>query len=597
MATSNLAIVEFDAIKKMNNKSENLICQNCKSKFIIEPEDFNFYEKIKVPPPTFCPECRMIRRMSWRNEMSLYRRPCSASGHNETMISAFHPDEKIVIYDLRTWWSDEWDPLDFGRDYDFSRPFFEQWKEFRDSFPFQTVSNFNAANSEYCNVADDSKNCYLISGSSYCEDTMYSNRVSKTKDCSDLYVVHRSELCYDDVICNDCYHTLYSLSCKNCVDSYFLYDCVGCVNCFGCTNLRSKSYCMWNEQLSPPEYRRRLAEIDLVDYETIQEYKNKFHLLYLKSIHRYANQIKCINSTGDNVEGLKNSKECFDIVDNTEDSKWVHWGAYDIKDAYDTGPGCGKVELIYEAFDTGLGNYRNLFTSVVYYSNDIEYSFNCYSSSNLFACIGLRSKKYCVFNKQYSKEEYERLIPKIIEHMNTMPYVDKMGRIYKYGEFFPVEFSPFTYNETVAQDYFPVTKKEALKKGYRWRDRNLTDYKISILAKDLPSKVDDSIIKEIIECMHQGKCEDRCTGAFKIIQDELNLYKRLKVPLPRLCFGCRHDERLRKRNPLKLWHRQCMCDKSNHNHEGNCKVEFETSYAPERPEIVYCEKCYQQEVY
>ncbi len=35
----------------MESQTKN--CQNCKKDFIIEPEDFNFYEKIKVPAPTF----------------------------------------------------------------------------------------------------------------------------------------------------------------------------------------------------------------------------------------------------------------------------------------------------------------------------------------------------------------------------------------------------------------------------------------------------------------------------------------------------------------------------------------------------------------
>jgi hypothetical protein len=47
--------------------------------------------------------------------------------------------------------------------------------------------------------------------------------------------------------------------------------------------------------------------------------------------------------------------------------------------------------------------------------------------------------------------------------------------------------------------------------------------------------------------------------------------------------------RIKRVNPPKLWHRKCMKE--------GCQNEFETSYAPERPEIVYCEKCYQQEVY
>ncbi len=585
----------------MSKESENRICQNCKKEFTIESEDFNFYEKIKVPAPTFCPECRTVRRLCWRNEISLFRRPCSFLGHNESMISAFHPDEKMVIYDSKAWWGDGWDSMSYARDYDFSKPFFEQWKEFRNNFPFQSLSNSNAVNSEYCNVADDSKNCYMISGSESCENIIYSNRAWYSKDSSDLYVANRLELCYDSVICSDCYRTFYSLNCKNCVDSYFLYDCVGCVNCFGCSNLRSKSYCMWNKQLSKQEYDKRISEFDLTKYETIQNFKKDFRKLYLKSLHRFANQIKVVNSTGDNIEGVKNSKICFDITDNAEDSKYIHWGVLNIKDTYDSGPGIGDMELIYEVFDTGLGNFRNLFTSVVYHSNNIEYCFNCYSSSDLFACIGLKSKKYCIFNKQYTKEKYEEIVKKIIEHMKTMPYIDKKGRVYKYGEFFPSELSPFAYNETVAQDYFPITKKEAETMGYKWREKAKVEYKISIDAKDLPdslNNIDDFITKEVIRCLHDGKCNDRCTGAYKILEDELNLYRRLGVPLPRLCFGCRHDSRLKMRNPMKLWHRSCMCDKTNHFHGGaKCEVEFETSYAPNRPEIVYCEKCYQQEVY
>ncbi len=76
------------------------------------------------------------------------------------------------------------------------------------------------------------------------------------------------------------------------------------------------------------------------------------------------------------------------------------------------------------------------------------------------------------------------------------------------------------------------------------------------------------------------------------------LYRKMGIPIPKKCFACRRNDRLALRNPRKLWHRTCMCDKENHFHSTDkCEVEFETSYAPNRPEIVYCEKCYQQEVY
>ena len=575
----------------MENYSETKKCQNCMIDFTIEPEDFSFFNKIKVPPPTFCPECRTVRRLCWRNEMTLSKRKCDVPGHEETLISFYPKDEKLIIYDSKFWWGDGWDALSYGLDYNFSKSFFQQWKELRDIFPMQSLSNSNATNSDYCNVAEDSKNSYMSSGSWKIEQTLYSNRIFFIKDSSDLYVVQNSELCYDDVMCSDCYHVMYSLNCKNCVDSYFLYDCIGCTDCFGCSNLRNKSHCMWNKQLSKEEYKSNLEQINLKSHTTIEQLKENFKKIYLESIHRFATQIKTINSTGENLNGVKNCKMCFDTSGQVEDSKYIHWVKMNIKDTYDSGPGVGMGELMYEVFDTGIGNYRNLFTSVVYSSSNIEYCFNCHGSSDLFGCIGLRSKKYCILNKQYTKEEYEILIPKIKVQMNEVPYIDKRGLIYKYGEFFPSELSPFCYNETQAQDYFPKTKDEALKFGYRWRESEANDYKITIQAKDLPDNLDDikdDITKEVIGCLHEENCKDRCRGAYRITVEELNLYKRLGVPLPRLCFFCRHEARLRMRTPMKLWHRACM-------NEG-CTNEFETSYSPDRPEIIYCEKCYQQEV-
>jgi hypothetical protein len=582
-------------------KSEGKICQNCKNNFVIEPEDFNFYEKIKVPPPTFCPECRNIRRLCWRNEMSLYKRKCDAPGHNEIMISFYPPDEKLTVYDSKFWWGDDWDALSYGKEYDFSKSFFKQWRELYNHIPLQCLSNTNATNSDYCNVAEDSKNSYMSSGSWKIEQTFYSNRIFFIKDSSDLYIVQNSELCYDDVICSDCYRVSYSFNCRSCVDSYFLYDCTGCTDCFGCSNLRNQSYCIWNKKLSKEEYFNRLKEYNLKDYEVIQKLKEEFKQLCLKSIHRFSTQVKTVNSTGENIVGAKNCKVCFDASGQLEDCKYIHWTKMNLKDTYDSGPGIGMGELMYEVFDTGIGNFRNLFTSVVYSSNDIEYCFFCHGCSDLFGCIGLRNKKYCILNKQCTKEEYEILVPKIKEQMSKVPYVDKKGNIYKYGEFFPSELSPFCYNETQAQDYYPKTKEKAIEMGYRWRDRKANEYETTIKAKNLPENLDDvgdNITNEVIGCPNEENHRGYCRGAYKITEDELNLYRHLGVPLPRLCFFCRHENRLKMRNPMKLWHRTCMCKNETHSHTGggDCMNEFETSYAPERPEIIYCERCYQQEV-
>jgi hypothetical protein len=190
--------------------------------------------------------------------------------------------------------------------------------------------------------------------------------------------------------------------------------------------------------------------------------------------------------------------------------------------------------------------------------------------------------------------------------------VDKEGRVYKYGEYFPIELSPFAYNATMAQEYFPISKKEAEKKGYTWENTANRDYKVDFQPKELLdsiSEVKDDIVGKVIACEHGGKCNQLCTTAFKIVKDELNFYRKMNLPLPRLCPNCRTFERLNQRTGIELHKRKCNCAGNNslngdykntvvHTHgDAPCENEFETTYSPDRQEIIYCEKCYQQEVY
>ncbi|KKW17065.1 MAG: hypothetical protein UY56_C0004G0001 [Parcubacteria group bacterium GW2011_GWA1_50_14] len=609
--------------------SEEKICQNCKSSFVIDAEDFDFYKRINMPPPTFCPECRMIRRLMFRNEHALYKRKCNAPNHSEDVISIYSQDKPFTVYDQKFWWSDNWDPMQYGRTYDFSAPFFKQFQQLWREVPLLNLSNSNAVNSDFCNVADQSKNSYMTSGSYKIENVLYSNRVYTVKDSMDLYVGFRDELCYENVNSSDCYRVLFSARSFNCMDSSFLYDCKNCSHCFGCANLRNKQYCIFNKQYSREAYSEKMKEFDLGSAKQIETLKKQFHDIYLKSIHKYATITKSVNVIGDNVDNAKNCTVCFDITEGAEDCKYIHWGGLQTKDAYDAGPGIGDVaELVYEAVDTGLQGFNVAFTNVVYGSRNMRYALFCHNCSDIFGCIGLRNKKYCILNKQYSKEEYDALVPKIIQHMNKTPYVGENNRKYGYGEFFPAELAPFAYNESIAQDYFPLTKEEAIRKEYQWKEQEERRYVITKKSSDLPDnikEVEDSILDDVIGCMHEGKCACPCTIASKFVPQELQFYRKIGLPLPRLCPNCRHYQRLKQRNPLKLWHRHCQCagktsDKrldrpepltvegqqatgykyentAEHSHkEEHCRNEFETTFAPERHEIVYCEPCYQSEV-
>ncbi len=570
---------------------QNKTCQNCKCDFIIESEDFNFYEKIKVPPPTWCPECRMIRRMSFRDYRVLYKRKSDKTG--KIIFSIFPQESPFKVWERDIWWSDELNALDYGKNVDFNKNFFIQLKELFFDVPSSGQTCWNMVNSEYCTGANSLKNCYLVFVSTFSEDSMYCAEINRTKNSIDVTRIESSELCYQSFALIKCYQAFFSSHCENCMDIWFSRNLVGCNYCFGCTNLRNKQYCVFNKQYTKENYIKYVDDLDLSSYKSMKAVKEKAEKVVEKSIRKFMEGRYNSNVSGEYINNSKNTFNSYYVIQG-EDSKYVQsFFTPGFKDCYDCTMWGQNSELCYECSSVGENCYNNKFNyRCSRGSHDCEYSYSCYGSSNIFGCSGLINKQYCILNKQYTKEEYSRLREKVIKHMNDVPYLDKKGTMYTYGEFFPLELSPFSYNESMAQDYFPLEKKQAVNLGFRWKDKEERNYKIDIKNENIPDSnkdITEDILNKAIECENKNKNVEYCTEAFKIIKSELQFYKKFNLPLPRLCPNCRHFDRLKMRNSLKLWNRKCMKE--------GCQNEFETSYAPECPEIVYCERCYQQEVY
>ncbi len=562
-------------------RPETKKCQNCQKDFIIEPDDFNFYEKIKVPPPTFCPECRRQRRLSWRNDFIFYNRKCDLCERD--IISIYSPDNPQIIYCNKCWWSDKWDPKNYIYNFDFSTPFFNQWKAFHLKVPTLALVNDNNIGSINCEYVQDvqySKNCYMTMVSWKIENCLYFSYGAHAKDAIDcMGIFNTSEGIYEVMYSDKCFGSKYIQQSRNLVNCYFCHSCNGCSNCFMCVGLRNKKYYFLNKQYTKEEYRKLVNSYNLNTWSGVQRAQKEFEAFLMKQPHKYSNNINTTNSTGNNLFNSKNSKEVFHVF-KSENSRFLENGDTE-KDSYDLSVG-GELEQCYEGL-TPDHSVRAFFVNYTWKSIDVSYTDFCMSCQNCFACIGLKHSKYCILNKQYTKEEYFILKEKIIKHMKKNK---------EYGEFFPISSSPFSYNETMAMIEFPLTKENVLKQGFTWQD-NIQRTKGKTTISDIPddiNKVDNSILDEVLECKI-------CNRNYKIVENELIFYKKWQIPIPRNCFYCRLENRFKKRGPSKLWHRQCMCQQDNHNHQGRCPIEFETSYSPDRPEIVYCEKCYQKEVY
>ena len=592
----------------MAKNFETKICQNCKQQFRIEPEDFVFYEKMKVPPPTFCPQCRLQRRLAWRNEVGLHRRKCDLC--KEGIVATYPADAPFPVYCRECWWGDAWDGREHGLTYDWSKPFFSRFFELQKRVPQIALQVTNSVNCDFANQIVDCRNCYLIASAGEAEDCYYGHRILKSRNIVDCSLVVRCETCYQCVECQGVSYGAYIQNCVDAMDLSFCYDVRGSEHCFMSSNLRRAAYVFRNKRLGRDEYEKAMREVDLGSYQNIRQYKKEFADLVANSIHAYADMKNCVDSTGQILTNAKSSRNCFRSSDLENCSYMLYVdGAKDCMDV-----SIGTLERGYEISTGGIKSANVLFSTDVWPEvRDIAYCASCRNGSrDLFGCIGLKKGQYCILNKQYTEKEYTELLPRIIRHMHEMPYKDGKGRIYAYGEFFPAELSHSPYNESQAQDYFSLTKDEAGAERYPWRDPENRSVGISKHVADLPDHIKDiseSVLQEIIGCEHAENCNERCTAGYRITPFELEFYKKRNIALPRLCPNCRNYERLRQQNPVRLWHGRCMCQWPRSAREGGyrnraahfhgsekCPNEFETSYPPESAKLIYCESCYQTEV-
>lgn len=554
-------------------------CSQCAAKFVITDTDILFYEKVSpifngkkelIPPPTLCPDCRVQRRMAWRNDRTFYHRK---SDLTEKPVIAIYPSvTPFPVFQQNEWYGDGWDPMDYGIKVDTTRSFFEQLQELRMKVPRLSMDGINCENSDYCNYCGDDKNCYLDIAGEANEDCYFDLFTKYSKNCVDCTFAYHSTLCHECIQVYNCYAVRSSMYMEDCSDCAFCFDCKGCKNCLLSTNIRNKEYYIMNKEYTEKEYKEKLEELGLHRASSVQKVAELWKKMRIeRGIYRDMYCLGCENCTGNDIKNSQNCTHVFN-VSNSQDSKYLY-DVLDATDCQDLNYSLYKPEVSYELIST-LQMRFSAFNMASHYSNNLFYCDLTNNCSDVFGCIGLNRKQHCVLNTQYTKEEYDVLVPQIIEQMR---------RDGEWGEFQPAARSLFGYNETVAQEYMPLTKEEVLERGWKWTDEVSSKEKYhdsSIQIPDAIADTDDTICNQILFCETSKK-------PYKIIPQELSFYRQMGIPIPRKSPVTRHQERNAARNPRKLWPRDCT----------KCQKPIHTTYAPDRPEIVYCESCYLEAVY
>ncbi len=545
-------------------------CHRCGTAYILTSSELELYRTMDVQDPTDCPDCRRQQRLMFRNFFHLYHRTCDLSG--KKIISMYSTDAPFPVYEMHEWWSDKWDALSYGLDRDESVPFLEQVGMLHRTVPRMNIINAQCENTDYCNMSSRSRNCYLVFGNVDNEDCAYGHIVWESKDCYDCLYCYRCQFCYECTDCVECHSVFFSRDCDNCSTSHFLVHCTGCSDCFGCTGLKNKQYYIFNQEYSREEYQQKIQALNLGNRQTIISAQEQIAALAMKETVKYYHGFGCENVTGDYLYHSKNICEGYDLKQCEDCSYCATLG--DFRSSVDCNFSSAPSELCYNSL-TSYGYELIACQCCMSPCNNLAYCDNCYACKDCLGCVGLQKKQYCILNTQYEKAEYEALFSSVKALMQQEGI---------WGRFFPHAFSPFYYNETIASMYFPLTEQEVLARGWRWKPEDLeTGQQYLGPIVDVPDEiglVPDDICQKILRCEVTGKL-------YKITPQELAFYRRMHLPLPRRCFDQRHLDRLQNRNPRHLWTRACA----------KCSKEIQTTYSPDRPEIVYCEDCYLKTVY
>jgi hypothetical protein len=606
----------YEFISKQTNDPivERRTCERTGEDFPIFQADIEMLEKLSpviagkkylLPLPKLAPEARQQLRYMFINYYHLYRTTCWLTG--KSIISRFPPESEVKVFTNEAWAGDSRDYTDYAVDYAWGDVLLPIHKLIHTT-PYQDLiwsfSNLEH-NAQYTNYTADVANCYFLFDSNTTENSCYCTKAHNCSKVFDCLNIVDSQECYDCVDVKWVYNCTHCYDCSDCNNCAYLIDCHGCNYCLFSTNLQQKQYYIFNAPVSKEEYESAYKELQKNNYNPVTWWDQ----IQKKSIRKNIHLLHSEHSIGENIR-FSNNAFCSTNTMNSHNMRYC--------DAMESSQDCLDVDsyghesfLMYNATQVGRYSHHIWCSSIIGKGENLLYCIETKKSKNCFGCVNIKEKEYCIFNKQYSKDEYETIVPQLIQQMQHDA---------QWGEFFPTDFSILPYNDSAAYDYYPI--KEILSSGkvqpinphgiwcveilapekfisdailHLWS----TDLKIKrrtgikevdipdriklLSSSDLPASIDevhDDLLQQAIVCEVSGR-------PFRIVQLELDFYRRHHLPLPRKHPDIRREERIQQRPGKTLYLRNC----------DTCKIEMLSVYKERETFKVFCEACYNKEIY
>ncbi len=424
------------------------VCSLTGEKWMMTDEEIGWYKKFNVPPSTVAPINRVKITTLFGTGFGWWWNKHAVTG--KQILSYVHPANGIKVLPDPEFF--EQDNTDKAVDYQPTNSFFDQIRALQMEVPFTAWRSMTVPVNSIALLSQGDENSFFVTACKS-KNSFYAYSVDDMENSAEAFeskfIVNSYNVLNSQRIHN-CKFVRQSYDCMNCS---FVFDCRNCEFVFGGSNLRNKKYVWFNEQLSKEEWEKRRAEVDLGSRTVLEEYIAKFQeLVGHKAIWpenfneqtegcvgEYLNKCRdckyllCGHGSANNYYGAV-------FIDNSENNAFVGGAINSFDNFYCHAPlksrGCKYVHSTYE-------------------SQNVEYSMQCYNCENCFGCVGLIRKSFCIFNKQYTPEEYWKRVDEL-----KCAMLDRG----EYGEFFPTKFSPSYWAVSVGLLY-QIEEAEAAKLG------------------------------------------------------------------------------------------------------------------------------------
>jgi hypothetical protein len=566
----------FDAkIKSLlaATKPGERVCELTGEKWMMTEEEISWYRKFNVPPSKRSPLTRLKQLAA---NFTIFQWWYHKHPSGKQVLSGLNPNSGIKAIPDKEWFDSDFSSI--TSNFDPAKPFFDQFRTLQVQVPVNASRNLIEPENSIALTSLGDINSYLVMASSMKNGFLSIDAF----DCEDSGLVafcDKTNGCYDAALCNRIHNCTYARHSNDCVECTFVFDCRNCEFCFGATNKRNRKYLWFNEQLSEKEWKRRRTEVDLGNRRQFDAFKQQFEqLMRDQTVWPENFNEKAENCVGEYLWDVTDAHETYFSLKNSRDLFHVFVSFNEAQRMAFVGGSILCSDMFGSVVNSRSSNCRYVYAMVG--CQNMEYSMNCFNCENCFGCIGLQRKKFCIFNKQYSEEDFWKKVDEIKSAM-----LDRG----EYGECFPAYFAASYFYESGAAVLFGCDKTDAQQLGVADYDPNANGAsgygEVDPNAKqtsEIPASLADINVED-----WAGKpiFDPAINRQFSFLKPELEFYHKKRIAPPKEHFITRMITLLKQMNSAIFENQACA----------KCSKEIRVAKCFGYPErTIFCKSCYLQ---